>query len=258
VGALFAEAVLNREAEQLAVYLGRELGIPVPGGGRHASDWHAFIRECRTADFLDAITVVYRYLFWHCGVEIASWWRDVVKQIFAEEHLAYSLDDVAGIHPAVDREFQSNLATMIAGLQPQRYDAVRDLAESCRRQLAGEHPNYKQAWRAMLSAVEMLFGLMFPYVRLSADEVERRLGPLVQRAYQGDATARQAAQKILSGLKEWVAASDCYRHRPGGDEPAQPPPDIAILAVSQGASLLRWLAGMDEEHARHERQDDTP
>jgi hypothetical protein len=248
VGALFGESVFNHQAEQLAAYLSRELGVPVPGAGRHSYNWREFIRECRTSDFLDTITVVYRYLFWHVGNEIANWWRDVVREIFAEENLAYEIDDVGGVRPGVDREFQRNLATAVTGLESQRHQNVRDLVESASRYLSSEPPNYKQAWRATLSAVEGLFGLMFPYVRLSADEVERHLRPVVQRVYEDDATAQRAAQRMVTGLKEWVEASHYYRHQPGAAEPAQPPADVAILAISHGASLLRWLAGLDEEH----------
>jgi hypothetical protein len=257
IGALFGETALSQHGEQLAAYLSREIGVPVPGGGRRPSEWRQFIRECHTPDFLDTITVVYRYLFWHRGGEIANWWRDVVKQIFAEESLAYAVDDVAGIHPAVDREFQRNLTTAVTGLQSPHHHGVRDLLESAAKCLSGEPPNYRQAWRTMLSAVEKLFGLMFPYVRLTADEIDRRLGPLVQRAYESDATAQQAARRMLVGLKEWIEASDYYRHRPGADEPPQPPPDIAILAISHGASLLRWLAGINELRDQPTEQRET-
>jgi hypothetical protein len=40
-------------------------------------------------------------------------------------------------------------------------------------------------------------------------------------------------------------ARNC-RHQPGAVvDPAQPPADMAILAISQGAAFLRWLAGLD-------------
>jgi hypothetical protein len=88
---------------------------------------------------------------------------------------------------------------------------------------------------------------MFPYARLSADEIERRLLPLVQAAYGKDAIAQRAARAMFSGFQQWVEASHIYRHEPGAaaDVP-EPPADIAILAISHGASLLRWLAGLDE------------
>jgi hypothetical protein len=249
VGALFGETLFSNHTKQLAAHLGRQLGVPVPGDGRHSSDWQQFMRDCRTADFLDTVTIVYRYLFWHASEGVANWWRDVVRQIFAEEHLAYEVDDAGGVRPRVDREFQSNIASALAGLQSQRYQNVRELFESALRNLNSGPPNYKQAWRATLSAVEGLFGLMFPYARLTADEIERRLLSVVERAYEGDATGQRAARKMLIGFKAWVDASDEYRHQPGETEPAQPPADVAILAISQGASLLRWLAGLDEDRS---------
>jgi hypothetical protein len=246
VGALFGETVLNTHAKPLADHLGRQLGVRVPGDGRHLSDWQQFIRECRTADFLDTVTVVYRYLFWHTSEEIANWWRDIVRKIFAEEYLAYEIDAAGGVHPRVDREFQSNIASALAGLQAQHYQNVRKLFESAVRNLDSAPPNYKQAVRAMLAAMEALFGLMFPYVQLTGDEIERCLSPVVERAYGSDAIAHRAAQKMLAGFKAWVDASCEYRYQPGAGEPAQPPADVAILTISSGASLLRWLAGLYE------------
>jgi hypothetical protein len=247
VGALFRETVFNHHTEQLARYLGQELGIPVPGDGRFSSDWQQFIRECRTPEFLDTITLVYRCLFYHASGETANQWRDAVKRIFAEENLAYDIDDVGGVHPAIDREFQRNSASAIAGLESDRYDNVRELFEQASNHLSGDPPNYLQAWRAMFSAVEALFTLMFPYVRLTAEDIDRRLQPVVHHAYASDAAAQRAAQRMLAGFRDWVEASCIYRHQPGAAEPAQPPADVAILAISVGASLLRWLAGLDED-----------
>lgn len=252
IGALFGEAIFKDRCDQIAAYLGREMGLLVPREGTHLSDWHAFVKECRTADFLDTITLVYRYLYWHVGEEIANWWRDVVKQIFVEENLAYEIDNIAGIHPAVDREFQGNLATAVAALQADRYRNVRELAESVPKYLSASPPKYKQGWRAVVAAMEALFALMFPHVPMSPDEIERRLRPVVLRAYEGQETAQRAALKMLAGLGEWVEASEHYRHRRGADESAQPPADVAILGISHGASLLRWLAGLDEDRCRHE------
>jgi len=249
VGALFGESVLSTHAKPLADHLARQLGVPVPGGGRHLSDWQQLLRECRTADFLDTVTFVYRYLFWHASEGVANWWRDVVRQIFAEEHLAYEIDAAGGVHPRVDREFQGNIASALAGLQAQHYHNVRKLYESAVRNLDSAPPNYKQALRAMLSAVEGLFGLMFPYVQLTGDEAERCLSPVVARAYGSDPTAQRAAQKMLASFKAWVDASYEYRHQPGAGEPAQPPADVAILTISCGASLLRWLAGLYESRS---------
>lgn len=249
IGSLFRDTVFNARLDQLAAYLVRSLGISLPDNHRYPSCWHQFMRECRIADFIDTITVVYRYLFWHVGESTANWWRDIVRQIFAEENLAYEIDDIGGVHPRIDREFQRNIASALAGLQSERYQNVRDLLGRASGNLSANPPNYRQAWRATLSALEAQFALMFPHARFTVEEIDRHLVPLVQRTYQGDATSQKAALRMLTCLQEWVEASRSFRHQPGAAECAQPPPDVAILSISCGASLLRWLAGLGEHPA---------
>jgi hypothetical protein len=70
----------------------------------------------------------------------------------------------------------------------------------------------------MLSAVEGLFGLMFPYSRLTASEIELRLLPVAQGAYERDATAQRAARAMLTGFKQWVEASHTYRREAGVED----------------------------------------
>jgi hypothetical protein len=247
IAALFRETIFKDHAERLAVHISRAVGVPVLGNGDgYLSDWNQFICKCHPRDFLDTVTLVYRYLFWHVDEEVAHWWRDVVRQIFAEEHLAYQIDDVCGAHPAIDQEFQRNMVSAVAALQSHRYQNVSLLIETVSTHLYADPPNYKQAWRATLSAMEGLFGLMFPYARLTADEIEQRLLPVVQGAYEADSIAQKAARAMLTGFQEWVEASVMYRHQPGVADAPQPPADIAILAISHGASLLRWLAELDE------------
>src|SRR5215831_19160954 len=200
VSTLFREVVVKSHNEQLARYIGQELGIVVPRNGSHSSDWTQFLRECRTPDFLDAITLVYRYLFYHASEDLANQWRDVVKKIFAEENLAYNIDQVCGVHPAVDREFQTNNASTIAGLAADRYEAVRDSFKQAVNHLNGVEPNYLQAWRGTFAAVEALFVLMFPYARLTADDVERRLRPLVEGTYASDEAAQKAAHRMVDSV----------------------------------------------------------
>jgi len=249
IGSLFRETIFSARLDQLAGYLGRTLGISLPDNSRYPSCWHQFMRECRIADFIDTITVVYRYLFWHVGDDTANCWRDAVRQVFAEENLAYEIDDVGGVHPRIDSEFQRNIASALAGLRPERYQKVRELMDRASGNLSANPPNYRQAWRATLSAMEAQFALMFPQARFTVEEIERNLTPLVQRTYQNDAASQKAALRMLTCLQEWVEASRGFRHYPGASDCSQPPPDVAILSISCGASLLRWLAGLGEGQA---------
>ena len=204
------------------------------------------MRECRIADFVDTITVVYRYLFWHVSDSAANLWRDAVRQIMSEENLAYEIDDVGGVHPRIDSEFQRNIASALAGLEADRYQNVRDLLERASGNLSANPPNYRQAWRTTFSAMEALFALMFPQVRFTVEEIGRHLTPLVERTYRSDLASQKAALRMVTCLQEWVEASRSFRHYPGAPECSQPPPDIAVLSISCGTSLARWLAGLAE------------
>jgi hypothetical protein len=87
---------------------------------------------------------------------------------------------------------------------------------------------------------------MFPKAQhLNAGEVDAKLGPLIKALYSGDPTALRAANKLLASFKDWVDGSLNYQHEPSSEEPAQPPSDLAILAISQGTSFLRWLIVLD-------------
>ncbi len=70
--------------------------------------------------------------------------------------------------------------------------------------------------------------------------------PLVQKLYGADAVALRAANKQVASFKDWVDASHNYRHEQGSEEPVQPPIDLAILAISNGTSFLRWLIAIDQ------------
>jgi hypothetical protein len=246
VGMLFRETALTGHIESMAGYLSRNLGIAPPGDGKHPSCWHQFVRECRVADFLDTITVIYRFCFWHVGDHTASWWREAARKIFAEEHLAYEIDDAGGVHTRVDQEFQRNNFSAIEGLQSERYRAIRELLERASGHLNAEPPNYRQAWRATWSALDALFQLMFPSAQLTAGEIESRLRPLLTHIYENDAPSQRAAFGLLRGFQQWIEAAASFHHQPGKPECSQPAADVAVLSISCASALLRWLAGIDE------------
>jgi hypothetical protein len=74
---------------------------------------------------------------------------------FAEGHLAYQIDDLGGVHPAVDQEFQRNTVSTVAALQSARYQNVSQSIEIASAHLYANPTNYRMAWRSMLSAVEI-------------------------------------------------------------------------------------------------------
>lgn len=199
----------------------------------------------RYARPLDTVTVTFRYFKRNNNAD--GRWLSETRRIFAEEHLAYEIDAAAIVHPAVDREFQRNRQATIAGLQMPRYSNSLAAFERVSDELAADPPNGKDAWRAVFTAVEGLFRLMFQSAtQLNAGAVETYLAPVVQRLHGNDPVALRAATKQLASLKDWVDASHNYRHEPGSEEPVQPPIDLAVLAISNGTSFLRWLIVLDQ------------
>jgi hypothetical protein len=245
IGSLFREAAFHGEHENVARFVEGRLGVRLEHGGDHAFYWDRFIQSCDIKDLLNTITLVYRFLQ---RMTRSQWWLAAIREIFSQQHLAYEIDDHGTVHPAVDQEFQRNRVSAIAALQSsRRYDNVRASFERVSTELIVTAPNYKEAWRATFGAVEALFKLMFPSApQLNADRIRDDLGPLVQRVYAQDAVGRRAAAKLLAAFSDWVDGAHFYRHEQGAEEPAQPPSDVAILAISHGAGLLRWLVGLDQ------------
>jgi hypothetical protein len=226
----------------LSNYIERELGLKVDVLYPH--QWPNFTRKCAIRDLLDSVTLTFTHL---TGSGREGRWLSETRRIFSEERLAFEIDDKAVVHPAVDKEFQRNRQATVAGLQTPRYANSLSAFERISNELSSDPPNGKDAWRAAFGAVEGLFRLMFSSApQLNTGAVETHLAPLVQKLYGSDAVAHRAASKQVASFKDWVDASHNYRHEQGSEEPVQPPIDLAVLAISNGTSFLRWLIALDQ------------
>jgi hypothetical protein len=245
LGKLAETVTIQSTTKALSEYLEQELGITVSIPYQHY--WARFYEKCNIRDALDSITLTYRFLEKKGISAGARRWRQEARRIFAEEHLAFAIDDDGIVHPAVDSEFQRNRLATVAGLQQARYSNSLAAFERVSDELAGVPPNGKDAWRAVFTAVEGLFRLMFQSApQLNAAAVEANLPNLIQQLHSADPVALRAANKQIASFKDWVDSSHNYRHEPGSEEPVQPPIDLAILAISGGAAFLRWLVTLDQ------------
>lgn len=240
LGKLMENSVTN--TQNLSNYVERELGIKI--GAQYPFHWTNFAAKCEMRDLLDSVTLTFRHL---AGSSREGRWLSETRRIFSEERLAYEIDDKAVVHPAVDKEFQRNRQATVAGLQMRRYANSLAAFERISHELSSVPPNGKDAWRAAFGAVEGLFRLMFSSApQLNTGAVETHLVPLVQKLYGSDAVALRASSKQVASFKDWVDASHNYRHEQGSEEPVQPPIDLAVLAISNGTSFLRWLIALDQ------------
>jgi hypothetical protein len=224
-----------------------ELGVKVKA--QYDIHLSSFCAKCAIRDLLDIITLTFIYL--RLRGLTSERWLNGARRIFSEECLAYEIDDVGVVHPAVDKEFQRNRQATVAGLQLPRYSNSLVAFERISNELASQPPNGKDAWRAVFAAVEGLFRLMFSSAsQLNAGAVDANLLSLVEKLHREDAVALRAANKQVASFKDWVDASHNYRHETGSEEPVQPPIDLAVLAISNGTAFLRWLIALDQAALR--------
>ena len=223
----------NRVVEQ-------KLGIASPWSS--SDTWIDLLAKWELVDVLDLVTVTYGYLTDRGMAGARELWVQEVREIFAEENVHYTVDEVGGVHFKYDEELARNTAAAIAALQSPRYANARDNYEKSLAALSGAPPDFKTSIRANFAAVEAVFKLLLPSApRLTAAAVEN-LTPLLQKTLAGDGTAQGAGAKMLGAFKDWVDAAHVYRHEQGHEEPTQPPTALAISILSVGATYLRWLA----------------
>lgn len=227
-------------------YATRELGVSIPYASS-SPDWGRFFEKSALRDVLDIVTLAFRHLKGEgIGANALVTWTESVGRIFSEENVRYRVDEVGGVHFAIDGEFEHNRTATISALSSSRFANVLSEFLGAFLQLDAIPPNGKGAIRATFTAAEGLFRLMYPSApRLTSSEIKKHLTPTLQRLHKGDAATLGASAKLLSSFQEWVEAAHFYRHEPGKEEIAQPPLTLAINMVSLGASYIRWLAEID-------------
>jgi hypothetical protein len=234
----------------MADWVENETGIRFQSQGKLWVHWDYKIASPDRLSFtqvLDVITEVANFLG-PLGGGLRDTWVDRMRQIFSEEHLAFEIDEQGEIHPAIDLEFQKNRQSTLQGLSVPRYANALLSYERISNELTTEPPNPKEAWRATFSTAECLFKLMFPNApQLSAGLLRQYLDPVIQDRYTDNTTALRTASRLLQSMMDWVDASHNYRHEAGVEEPAQPPMELAILAISTGISFIRWVISIDQD-----------
>ncbi|MFC4294098.1 hypothetical protein ACFO0A_03385 [Novosphingobium tardum] len=236
---LFSDVALDPESIAIAVEY--ETGARVPWGG-YGHDWEDFFQDAELRDILDAITVIWRLL--GPGGRGQTWLRETGR-IFREENLGYRCDEKAGVHFAVDDEFQRNWASTISGLGLPRYGAARAAFEAAQASFDMSPPSGREAIRHTFDAVENVFRLVLgsKVSRLGSTEIQKSLRPLVLSLHEG--TAREGLNKLISAFADWVDGAHPYRHAQGVEAMEVVPLEVAVLFSSLGASILRWLIELD-------------
>lgn len=234
--------------------------IKVEGGftvhyGVSGPDYERFFSELNISDALDSITLVWQFLQSKRGSSYRSYpyeqqaeiWRVFVERVFREEHLGYRVDEKCLVHYFVDEEFEHTRKSVISSLTAPRYGAVKEAFDKAHSYLDMQPQDTKASVRSAFEAVEILVKLMIPEAQnLNKGMIEKRLKPLVL-VHASTPTDRQMQEKLLDSLGFFVDSIHLYRHGQGVDDPIAPPIDIAIYVLSSIASVLRWMAAIDNK-----------
>jgi hypothetical protein len=251
------DAFHTGDPQKLSQRAEKELGIATPWS-QHGT-WREFLAKWDLQDILDLVTIAYRLLVQQAQADayarfhhrnFAQEWITEVRRIFQEENVHYTVDSAGGVHFQFDEQFAKDRRATIATLQGERYTNARHAFDGAMEAFAKAPPDGKNALRGVFSAAENVFKLITSKNRLGAKEADE-LGPIIEKLYAADDTARNSAKRMLVSLKDWVDAAHFYRHEPGKEGVAQPPLSLAVYLVSTGASHLRWLAELDSASVPH-------
>lgn len=227
-----------------ALTVQRELGVTVPSL-MYGYDWAGFLAQAGIADVLSCITLLIQFL------RSKRWAQEkllhhFVERALREENLHYTIDEEGGIHRAVDKEFVRNRESALKALGQTRYAAVADALNHSFEKLEQQIPDNKGAVRDCFESAETLTKLLLNTGEgLDAGFVNKRIVPLCERVYNGDAAARMTACRLAAGFADWVNAAHPFRHGQKTEEPTVLPDDLAVALISQGASFVRLLVDVD-------------
>jgi hypothetical protein len=206
--------------------------------------WPLFFKENPIVEILDAIGLIAEAL----PGPLDDQWKKGVARIFQEQAMAYRLDKGGAVRRLIDTDFERNQYATIAGLGGRKFKVAKGYFDQAGEALEKTPPDTAGMVRNVFLANEEVFKLMFPAVdRLVAGNVRNHLKPENSVSTQ---SAKTASQEMANSFAKWVAACQQYRHAPGevhqgGESPAAPPLDLAIVMMSNGTSFLRWLISLE-------------
>lgn len=234
----------------LGHFMEAQFGLDVPhyeGTGGRVFRFEAHFLHAPIVEVLDSITAIARFF----GAPQRPTpdrepWLRTVRRIFAEEHMAYRIDDDGVVHPLVDQAFEAARTSVIGALAGDAFNAARAHFENAIAALEEDPPDTRGAVRDCFDAAENLFKLLTGTGQdLTQANVTATLKPIVDRLHGGLAAATQShAGRMLSSFADWANAGHPYRHAQAGTEIQAPTHSLAVLYLSTGAGFIRWLAHM--------------
>jgi hypothetical protein len=232
IGPAIAQAAL-----QAAV---TELGLEYHSYVKVTETFSKLLLDAEICDVLDLIIYIFLWLRQQPGAPERDW-AGFVARAFVEQSLAYTIDDRGVVHPFIDAEFDHNRSSALLVLSDPRFaEARKDFEEAFRHLRNGEG---KQAARMMFPAIEVAAKVLFPgkFSGFSNTEIDKFISAKMQAKYVDNAPALAAGKQLLASFKNWINASQLYRHGQEVFVETDIPPDLLVAYLSSGAAFLRWM-----------------
>lgn len=227
----------------------QEDGIIVPQyistANTYVYDFEKLFREIKITDLLNILTTIYENVNdWKICQEFISF----CNKCFQEEGLAYYANEKCEIRFKPDQEFERNRISTIQILENESFSAALTAFNESFKEFQKTPQKTKSALRYIFEANEILFKKLvkpeYDCSRLTAKNIDHVRDLLLKNSLMNssDQTAKDVCEKLLDSFKDWVNGIHHYRHGQDVDTYDNPPIDLTILALSNGASYLRWLA----------------
>lgn len=210
-------------------------------------DWQNVFKIKDFTDLLDMLTFCYRYLRKYKQEHISVEFLKIVRQIFSDHYMKYSIDDKCGFHPFIDQGFEYIRYTTLSSLGGTEFETARLRIEEAERAMIGSHFSGVLAIRSIFSAAENVFKMMYGGDSLKNKEIMDKMQKDIEILFRNSGENLRAAQRQVKGFASWVDGAHNYRHESGTPAPSEPPHDLAVHMISTGLAHVRWLACLHQQ-----------
>lgn len=209
--------------------------------------YESVLRDAEIVDLLDMVTLA---IMQPNNLSDSGRQRyvKIIQGIFDDTQVGYQLDEMGGVHPKFDEEFERVRVSAISNLGGQGFEAERVFVELAEKALLENPIDGRQAIRSTFDAVENLFKKIFQVNQLNKAVIQTKLKPALERLYEGEENKhiRMSSLKQAEALIDWTDGAHLYRHAPGESVPKQPSDELTLLSVSNGLAYLRWLVDLKQ------------
>lgn len=230
----------------------QEEGIDIPSyyakDGSFVYNLETLFRQIEIKVLLNIISVVF--------VALSDWKKkkeyvDFVNRCFAEEGLAYIVNVDGTVRFRPDQEFERNRISTLKSLVGSDVVAVLDAFNNAFNEFQSDINKSKSSLRYIFEANEIMFKKLskpqFNFDQLNSGNIEKMKNHVMTDVISHlDDTAKNATNKFFEAYKKWTDGMHPYRHGQDTESYENPPVDITIFALSNGASYLRLLASLHE------------